>query len=44
MEYVGVKLFLALGFFGILLFAANWATEKIDEYWGDDDDKTDKTD
>lgn len=37
MEYVGVKVFLVLGFFVTLLLAANWATDKIDEYWGDDD-------
>ena len=36
MEYAGVKLFLALGFFAFLLFLANWSVNKIDEWFGDD--------
>ena len=33
MEFAGVKLFLALGFFVGLLFLARWAVNKIDEYF-----------
>ena len=38
MEYTGVKLFLALGFFATLFLAAHWANDKINEYWGDDEE------
>ena len=38
MEYVGVKIFLALGFFVTLVLSAFWANDKIKEYWGDDED------
>ena len=33
MEYVGVKVFITLGFFACLLFLANWAVNKIDEWF-----------
>ena len=39
MEYAVVKLILVLAFFATLLLAANWASQKIEEYTFRDDDK-----
>lgn len=36
MEFTGVKIFLALGFFATLISAAFWANDKINEYWSDE--------
>ncbi len=38
MEWMGVKIFMTLGFFYVLLHGAYWADKKIDEYWKDDED------
>ena len=38
MDYLGVKILLVLAFFSTLLTAACWANDKIDEYWGEDED------
>ena len=38
MEYVTLKVLMAIGFFAALLWAAYWADRKMDEYWKDDED------
>jgi len=38
MEYAGVKIFISLGFFTTLILAGFWANDKINEYWGEDEE------
>lgn len=33
-----IKVIVAAAFFVTLLLAAVWASDKLDEYWGDDED------
>ena len=38
MEFIYVKIFLAISFFTTLILAAIWAQDKFNEYWGDNED------
>jgi len=38
MEYFVVKILLILAFFSTLIVGAFWASDKFEEYWGDDED------
>ena len=36
-EYLGVKVFIILGFFAAIISQAFWANSKFKEYWEDND-------